>query len=189
MYTSVETNGGFYIARYEAGTTATGSGARGVPESKRGMTVYNNIGWNSDGTMTGDTSEKGGAVEVSRKMYEGKSTLCYGVQWDAIMRWISNDEDLAGYLTNSSGKGNYSDSDSKNNPAKTGAVENYQFKNIFDLAGNVYEWTMEAYDTYSRDNRGGDYGDFAGYYPVSGRHGYGPGDSRSRIGFRPALFV
>ena len=31
-------------------------------------------------------------------------------------------------------------------------------KNIYDLAGNVYEWTMESYDASSRIPRGGDYG-------------------------------
>ena len=59
-----------------------------------------------------------------------KSTLVYGIQWDAVMRWMSKDEILKGYITNSEGKGNYNDSDDTNNPAKTGAVDTYQMTNI-----------------------------------------------------------
>lgn len=35
------------------------------------------------------TDESGGAVEKSRQMYEGHSTLCYGVQCYAILRWCN----------------------------------------------------------------------------------------------------
>ena len=41
MYASVEENGGFYIGRYEAGTTATsGTGARGKVVCKKGAYVH-----------------------------------------------------------------------------------------------------------------------------------------------------
>ena len=103
------------------------------------------------------TDEKGGAVETARGMYPGKSTLCYGVQWDAVMRWISKDSNLSKYLTNSDGKGNYKDKDSSNNPANTGSNPAYQMKNIYDMAGNVHEWTMEASYTLFRVHRGGNY--------------------------------
>ena len=36
----------------------------------------------------------------------------------------------------------------------TGNVETDCYKNIYDLCGNLYEWTTEAYDTYSRVSRG-----------------------------------
>ena len=117
MCSSVETNHGFYIARYEAGTTNTDttktSGIRGDVVSRKNAEVYNNIGWNgtssSDSKETQKTTATGGAVAVSRGMYtQGvTSTLCYGVQWDAVMRWISQDNNLKVYITNSSGKGNY----------------------------------------------------------------------------------
>ena len=35
----------------------------------------------------------------------------------------------------------------KTNPAETGC---YDVKNIYDLAGNIYDWTLEAYDTSYR---------------------------------------
>ena len=106
------------------------------------------------------TDETGGAVEVARGFagehdYESvTSTLVYGVQWDAVMRWISTDNSLKGYLEDSSPIGNYQDRDDTNNPAKAGAVKEYQLKNIYDMAGNVFEWTMESYDTSYRVLRG-----------------------------------
>ena len=36
----------------------------------------------------------------------------------------------------------------------TGNVETDCYKNIYDLCGNLYEWTTEAYDNYSRVSRG-----------------------------------
>ena len=98
MYESVKANGGFYIGRYEAGEEG---GVYDEEEEKwitkpikvvcrKLATVYNSIMW---GNSMND--EKGGAVELSRNFagqnhYTNvKSTLCYGVQWDAVMRWIS----------------------------------------------------------------------------------------------------
>ena len=73
------------------------------------------------------------------------------------------------YITNGVGKGNYGEitidgkkiedgNDNPSAPASTGSQETYRVKNIYDLAGNVYEWTLEAYDTIVRVLRGGYYG-------------------------------
>ena len=151
MYRSVEINHGFYIGRYEAGNDGSNNAI-----SKKGVSVYNNIKWGN--SMTDET---GGAVEKARNfdIQSGHtnvtSTLVYGVQWDEVMRWLSKGtSEEQGWLTNSTGKGNYYDNDSTNNPAKTGSKDNYQMKHIYDLAGNVYEWTMEAYSTNYRVARG-----------------------------------
>ncbi len=151
MYKSVNDNKGFYIGRYEAGNDGSNNAI-----SKKGVNVYNNIKWGN--SMTDET---GGAVEKARNFDTQSghanvtSTLVYGVQWDAVMRWLSRGtEEEQGWLTNSNGKGNYYDNDSTNNPAKTGSNDNYQMKHIYDLAGNVSEWTMEANSTYGRVLRG-----------------------------------
>ena len=179
MYTSVKQNGGFYIGRYETGKEGTDTLV-----IKKNATVYNNVKWGN--SMTDET---GGAVEKARGMYPGKSTLCYGVQWDAIMRWISKDSNLSQYLTDSTGKGNYKDEDSTNNPAKTGSNPECQMKNIYDMAGNVWEWTMEAYNTYDRVFKGGSYSNTSSDRPVTNRNNDLPGSSYGSFGFRVALYV
>ena len=157
MYDSVGKNHGFYIGRYEAGTESqTERNEKSTIEddvvSKKGKFLYNYIGWNDDGTME---TETGGAVEKARNFDTQSghtnvtSTLIYGVQWDAIMRWISKDNNLKGYLTDSSDIGNYSGTLNWT----TGSNDNYQMKHIYDLAGNEYEWTMEVYE----EHPGGDY--------------------------------
>ena len=149
--------------------------------SKKGAILHRWTKWNSDGSMT---TETGGAVQMSRGMYTGHSTLVYGVQWDAVMRWIYNDASLRGYLTDSSEKGNYSGS-----VINTGSNSSYQMKNIFDMAGNLWEWTMEACDTAARVGRGGIYDRSGSYGPVSRRINYSPDYSNGYFGFRVALFV
>lgn len=59
------------------------------------------------------------------------------------------------FVANSTGKGNYVANYSETGSlAQTGSSSDYAVKNIYDLAGNVCEWTMESYDTYDRVNRG-----------------------------------
>ena len=188
MYKSVKDNKGFYIGRYEAGNDGDDNAV-----SKKGVNVYNNIKWGN--SMTDET---GGAVEKARNFDTQNgytsviSTLVYGVQWDAIMRWLSEGtSEEQGWLTNSTGKGNYLDSDSTNNPAQTGVNDNYQMKHIYDLAGNVHEWTMEKVSIYElrRAFRGGSYWDDASSGPCSYRAHARPDEILSHIGFRLALYI
>ena len=225
MKNSVTTYGGFYVARYEAGITDTSNKSTQdgtvKPVSKNSTSVWNNIPWGGtydkaeaiDGYQGNDKAS--GAVKVARSMYPDteriteyalpatatnntgvKSTLIYGVQWDAIMRWMKNIENSSAtktspqnkYILDSTGKGNYYDSDDTNNPAATG-TNNYEVKNICDMAGNVDEWTMEAYDTDGRVDRGGDYYYSGSGSPASIRGSDGPDLSSSYIGFRVTLYL
>ena len=187
MYNSVKTNKGFYIARFEAGnpgTTITDGTVK--PLSQKGVSVWNNIPWGgtradkaSDGLVGNDNAD--GAVKVARSMYTKSSecgvnsTLCYGVQWDAVMNYIDSnyykqDGTLTSFVANSTGKGNYSGS-----LVSTGA---YEQNHIFDLAGNVMEWTMEAFHTSDRVLCGGSYELDGSNYPASYRAFYcNPGNS------------
>ena len=167
MYNSVQENGGFYIARYEAGSVSNST------VSKRGVSVYNNIKWGN--SMSDET---GGAVELAREMYTGHSTLCYGVQWDAVMRWIYNDTSLRGYLTDTVGKSGYS----------SGRYD-YRLKNIYDMSRNAMEWTMECWYTNQRVGRGGVRTSYGGGCVMAGRYGNNVTDSYYCGGFRIALFV
>ena len=89
------------------------------------------------------------------------SSMIWGSQYDQIMIWIKNIENDKEttrekyYVTNGAGKGNYGKitingneikdgNDNTTSPASTGSQNAYRVKNIYDLAGNVYEWSLEA---------------------------------------------
>ena len=72
----------------------------------------------------------------------------------------------------------------------TGTSEKNKVMNIYDVAGNVEEWTLEkASDTDNPcANRGGDFGCTGWDIPVALRIGYSTDDSVSHVGFRVSLF-
>ena len=192
MYKSVKKYKGFYIGRYETGieenvARTNSSDISQTPVVKKNKFIYNYIKWGND-----MNDEDGGAVEKARAMYNSenyngiKSTLCYSVQWDEIMRWIQKDSSINYILADSQGKGNYDQSGSL---IKTGNYDSYEIKNIFDLAGNVSEWTMETYDTNQKVLRGGKSGSTQN---ISNREtiDINSNDSKSGLfGFRIALYI
>ncbi len=212
MYKSVKDNKGFYIARFEAGiagTTAstitndtnkqTQDGSI-KPVSQKGVGVWNFIPWGGTKSVEASDNLSGndnanGVVKVARSMYPASDTihkvtsiLCYGVQWDAVLNFIDSNYEsgnATGYVKDSTGMGNYTKS-----IATTGSNIAYQQKHIYDMAGNVVEWTMEAYSTDVRVGRGGYYLSSGGNsIPVSYRSYYYPDNSDALIGFRPALYL
>ena len=204
MYASVKKNGGFYIGRYEAGKDTNGKVV-----VQKNANVYNRIRWSSTGEMQeSETATTGGAVELSRNFAKEnnyktvQSTLIYGVQWDAVMNWMKDVENpnatgsLTKYYQDSTGMEWY-DGVSGNSDHKTGIDLNggkNQVKKVYDLAGNVEEWTMESRGTDERVSRGGSNiagSDFpASCYPASYRSlEVPPFASFDYIGFRPTLFL
>ena len=109
-------------------------------------------------------------------------------------------------MSNSVSWGNYYDSEfeyidkygTKTTKAKnhakeipTGNSEYTKANNIYDLAGNVWEWTMEANFTNSRTVRGGDCSYDGESYPVSARFSFKPtytGEKLENIGSRMILY-
>ena len=201
MYASVKRNEGFYIGRYEAGRDSTDSNKVVI---QKGANVYTNVAWSKNKTMNeesvveGSESNPDGAIELARNFDIANgyktvtSTLCYGVQWDATLKWI--DPDYTGFAKDSSGMGWYSGV-SGNAEHKTGidlkegdSVKNMT-KKIYDLAGNVFEWTMESYLTNGRINRGGVYNSLGSDAPASYRINNGPMVGRSDLGFRVTLYL
>ena len=82
-----------------------------------------------------------------------KSTMIYGIQWDAVCSWLEQ----SGFdINDSSSWGNYEDSsgnadiDGAGSKQDTGFSEYWKANNIYDLAGNCWEWTQEASSTSSR---------------------------------------
>ena len=206
MKASVLANNGFYVGRYETGVDLDQVDMDSIEEIgiveatmnatvvKQGEQVFNGIGWNDSGDMNDET---GGAVELSKGFAEANgytsvtSTLIYGVQWDAIMNFIDpayetgSCDTSSSFVANSTGKGWYDQSA----PTTTGSNESYAVKNIYDLGGNVFEWTMEAYGTRKRVPRGGGYGDSGLESPASFRNDYVPSDGGGNLGFRLALYL
>ena len=198
MYQSVYDNEGFYIGRYETGKDINGNAV-----IKKGASVYNNVSWSKNNTMNEESIIEGtennpdGAIELARNFDEKNgyttvtSTLCYGVQWDATLSWI--DPDYTGFAKDSTGMGWFSDNYQNGNATHQTGIDitgktNSQ-KNIYDLAGNVFEWTMECYNNLIRISRGGKYYYSGSYYPASGRFNTGPNYSGPDIGFRVTLYV
>ena len=170
---SVSIYGGFYIGRYETGNL-----------SKTEVSVIKN---NSD--IEGQTwytmYNKSKGIAANSNV---TTSMIWGCQWDAVMRWMYNsgDAEKKTYTYDSTGKGNYSGS-----RKATGADQTYSVNNIYDMAGNVWEWTIEASLTVLRVDRGGYYNvSVASDFPASHRSGsiydYKPTNSSSHYGSRLA---
>ena len=71
----------------------------------------------------------------------------------------------------------------------TGALKTAKVNNIYDLAGNMYEWTMEGRSSGIRVYRGGDFCNSGSSFPVSYRGYDGPDAAISYVSFRPALYI
>ena len=177
MRSSVEKYGGFYIGRYEAGKENNDL------VIKKGVAVYNSTPWGTSMTEVGTT----GVTALSRNMYKSSSsvvsTLCYGVQWDATLTFMSKTD--SAYATDSTGKGYYGHQE----PTTTGSSEEYKICNVYDMAGNVFEWTMEAYSGGERIIRGGFFSNDGDTCPVSFRSKSPAADSYQFFGFRVALYL
>ena len=198
MYASVKENGGFYIGRYEAGKDSKDNVI-----VKKGADVYDYIPWSANGYNMQETEgTTGGAVELARNFdtvnnYTSvTSTLIYGVQWDAIMNWMKDIENknVEGktYIQDSIGMGWHSDNSGRvvhQTGIDVDSNKSNCVNNIYDLAGNVYEWTMESYGTASRINRGGNWYFSASEAPTSARNFSAPSLSNNSIGFRLALYL
>ena len=225
MLESVYTYGGFYIGRYEAGSeTPRYDTSNGTTEMsvKRGKYPYNYVGWgpamNSyEGTVTYVGKNQGyGAVKLSKDLYKEKdvgvtSTLIYGSQWDATLRFVKDDNhnvndsinwgnyDVSSFIF--TGKYNTSLSGSTWNDAKemtkpaskgylitTGASDQNKAKNIYNLAGNVFEWTMES-NASNRVLRGGKCFNFGSPIPASFRYPVETKLTNCYSGFRVSLYM
>ena len=168
MSDSIKKYKGFYIGRYELTANGEKTGASLTDQN------WYNLYKACQNVVTGKENVK--------------STMIYGVQWDATMDWLKATKfqtDTSKVDEDSSSWGNYS-SGSK---IDTGSNTTYEANGIFDLAGNCYEWTQEAYSTTYRRTRGGDYNISGSIYPASGRYNGNPSYSYSRGSSRATLYM
>ena len=72
----------------------------------------------------------------------------------------------------------------------TGGTEQSKVMNIYDIAGNVWEWTLEKTPntSYPCANRGGNYDSTGSYGPATIRSADSTDGSGYGIGFRVSLF-
>ena len=178
MRTQVLKYGGFYIGRFEAGvnsiTLRTKVTVAQTVVCKKGVAPYNYVPWGASMSDASEISGQSGAVYLAKSMYSVSSsvtsTLTYGCQWDAMCRYIGDGQRTT---------------DEKADVELTGNASTDVSKNIYDLAGNCYEWTMEAFNTSSRVGRGGNY---YGAISVSNRNNDNPAYYFG-YSFRPTLYI
>ena len=156
MIESVSKYGGFYIGRYELSGTVT------EPTEKTGKTLTKTDWYNLYNAC------RSSKLQASDKV---KTQMIWGCQWDVTMNWLISSGAKTSDEVNkdSSTWGNYKNYNTANNYTEgtagyeknagslqnTGSSENWKANNIYDLAGNCYEWTQEAGSTGSRAGRGG----------------------------------
>ena len=114
--------------------------------------------------------------------------MIWGLQWDATCNWLAS----SGFsMTNSSKWGNYDDNTATGHGSKqnTGFSESWKANNIYDFAGNCWEFTQEAYGTDRRAIRGGGYVNNGSIAPASYRgHSFSTYPD-SDNGTRPTLYL
>lgn len=134
-----------------------------------------------------------------------KTTMLYGNQWDEVMSWLKKtvfENDTNKVDEDSSSWGNFSNSnvyDSEGTKIikasgtekklETGITTYTMRNNIYDLAGNCWEWIQEADGTGNRIQLGGDFDNSGSYSPASARTNANPYKIDNSVSSRPALYI
>ena len=195
MLRSVYKNGGFYIGKYETGIESTYRTANTTPTEtpviKQNAYPY---------TWVTSSQAQALASKFASNLDGYTSSLLFGVQWDLTLKYLETkgatqaelNEDSTNWgnyyynlwnITNTNSKysaddgitwtnGTYGQKSSREGILlSTGASDTFSKQGIYDLAGNVFEWTLEAYSAAYRAYCGGVYST-TDRWAASDRHVY-----------------
>lgn len=215
MLKSIYSHGGFYIGRYETGvdgearTKATSTTPTEMPVIKANVYPYNWVTCAQANTI------------ASRLQQTGYTTsLMFGLQWDLVLKYLETKGISQNSLkTDSSLYGNYlnnsytlTNNTARYNQASTGWLTTIPFEknaeaqvlvssgansgfcmqNIYDLAGNLSEWTYNVvYDNSISNYVGGNGGNYLTNGADTPANYYGAYNTRTgvkHVGFRIVLF-
>ena len=194
MLKSVRRFGGFYMGRYEASYGGGNSLSDYVPASKP-------VTRSQSGRIWVMFSPQNAAV-ACQNIYRDNATvqgfMPWGINWDTTLQWFidSDSKTRKEVISDSSSWGNYSDDSFSPNARgnQTGAFERAKANNIYDMAGNNWEWTQERYGSSSYVMRGGGYSIMGGpcpgsYFPAAIRDPLPGSSHHPNVCFRVALFI
>lgn len=190
---SIKKYGGFYIGRYETGGLNGTAVVRKMDTNIASQTWYtmykkcltlkgnnNNITtmmitgslWDEtlDWLVSSETTNSEGTVLTYQLV--GSNSTTFGNYYNATFNYIAKDAEMP------------TATETKAIITKTripaGSAEYTKTNNIYDMAGNVWEWTTEAYSTYYRVCRGGFYEYDGDGCPLAYRDYNGPYDYYSK---------
>ena len=198
--TSVERYKGFYIGRYEAGdkenteakTLRSSNDVTKTVTIKANQAPYNYV------TRTQAISLAEGFK--NKQGYKATTKLVSSYAWDTTIAFLQKVNSDYG---SSSKEGNYRDTTFSytdiTGASKTKARSSYVLVptgqttpvcNIYDMGGNVFEWTTESYSNTNNPyaKRGGNYNNNFANNPAGNRN-YHSDDANDGLGFRLTLFM
>ena len=172
---SVKKYGGFYISRYAV--------------SKGDDELYYSI----KGKMPLTSINFGDSLTAAQKLGQGivTSHMVFGAEYDSVLAWFMETGKTENDISkDSTAFGNYWNcANSPQKVVETGSREEWKVNGIYDLAGNVWEWTQEANDSSRRTLRGGSYS-YDGYNcPVAYRSYLSTYNYSGYVGFRVSLYI
>ena len=208
MLRSVYEKGGFWISQYEIGI-ATSTGTSKNPRSKADMYPYTYV-----------TCAQAQKLSTDMESSNLTSSLLFGIQWDLTLKFIEENNGKTKNLIkeNSTTWGNYQDAiftiykgsysvdGGKNytavsqNYTKTNVVSNVLITtgatsrncalNIYDLSGNVFEFTLEKTSDSSNPCviRGGYFGISGSVFSAYSHQYKAINGSAENCGFRTTLY-